>query len=51
MLYLQALEIEGNDEEALCNLGLALSRLQYNDYAKLAFEEGINLNPGNKPLI
>ena len=50
-MYLQALEIEGNDEEALCNLGLVLSRLSYNDYAKLAFEEGININPGNKALI
>ena len=51
ILYLEALEIDLNDEDALCNLGLVLSRIQYNDYAKLAFEEGININPGNKQIL
>ena len=50
-MYLEALEIEFNDEDALCNLGIVLSRIQYNDYAKLAFEEGININPGNKLIL
>jgi tetratricopeptide (TPR) repeat protein len=51
ILYLQALELDFNDDDTLCNLGLALSRLNYHDYAKIAFEEGININPGNKLIV
>ena len=49
--YLRGLEIQPNDEDTLCNLGLVLSRINFHDYAKIAFEEGINLNPGNKVLL
>lgn len=51
LAYLKALEIEPNDEEALCNLGMALSKIKFNDYAKMAFEEAINVNPGNKTVL
>jgi Tfp pilus assembly protein PilF len=32
-------------------LGLVLSKTAYNDFAKIAFEAGINVNPGNKDLL
>jgi Tfp pilus assembly protein PilF len=49
--YLKALEITPDDEETLCNLGLTLSKIKFNDYAKMAFEEAINVNPGNKVVL
>ena len=51
LMYLQGLEIEQNDDDALCNLALVLQKLNYNDFAKIAYEEGINVNPGNRALI
>ena len=32
MHYLQALDIEPNDDDALCNLALVLQKLTYNDF-------------------
>lgn len=49
--YLKSLEIEPNDEETLCNLGMTLSKIKFNDYAKMAYEEAINVNPGNKTVL
>ena len=51
MHYLQALDIEPNDDDALCNFALVLQKLTYNDFAKIAYEEGINVNPGNRALL
>lgn len=51
LLYLQALELDPNDDDTLCNLGLILQKLNYNDFAKIAYEEGINVNPGNRALL
>ena len=45
------MEIEPNDDDTLCNLGLVLTKINYNDFAKIAFEEGININPGNKIIL
>ena len=39
--------IKPDDQEALCNLGLALKHTAYKDYAELAFEEAVNVSPGN----
>lgn len=50
-MYLQALEIEPNDDDTLCNLAMALQRINYLDFSKIAYEEGIKLNPGNKTLL
>jgi Tfp pilus assembly protein PilF len=45
------LEIKPDDEEALCNLALALKRTSYLDYAKMAFEEAVNVSPGNTFIL
>ena len=45
------MELEPNDDDTLCNLGLILQKLNYNDFAKIAYEEGINVNPGNRALL
>ena len=47
ILFLDALAIKPDDQEALCNLGLALKHTAYKDYAELAFEEAVNVSPGN----
>lgn len=51
LLFLDALEINPVDEEALGNLALALKHTQYVDYAKLAFEEAVNVSPGNTHIL
>lgn len=51
ILFLDALEIKPDDEEALCNLALALKRTTYLDYAKMAFEEAVNVAPGNTFIL
>ena len=51
MLFLDALEINPIDEEALCNLALALKKTSYVEYAKLAFEEAVNVSPGNSHIL
>lgn len=51
MLFLDALELNPIDEEALCNLALALKKTQYVDYARLAFEEAMNVSPGNSHIL
>lgn len=28
-----------------------MQKLNYNDFAKIAYEEGINVNPGNRALV
>lgn len=48
---MDALEIKPDDEEALCNLALALKRTTYIDYAKMAFEEAVNVSPGNTFIL
>ena len=48
---MDALEIKPDDEEALCNLALALKRTSYIDYAKMAFEEAVNVSPGNTFIL
>ncbi|TNV71846.1 hypothetical protein FGO68_gene16407 [Halteria grandinella] len=50
-MYLQALDVEPNDDDTLCNLAMVLQRINYLDFAKIAYEEGIKLNPGNKILL
>lgn len=45
------MEIKPDDEEALCNLALALKRTSYLDYAKMAFEEAVNVSPGNTFIL
>ena len=50
MNYLRALEIEPDDAEVLCNLGMALIKINL-DYASLTFEEALRLEPGNKRII
>lgn len=40
--YLEALNVDIDDAEALCNLGLALCQTPYKDYANIAFEEAVN---------
>ena len=49
--FLDALEIKPDDEEALCNLALALKRTSYLDYAQIAFEEAVNVSPGNTFIL
>lgn len=51
ILFLDALEIKPDDEEALCNLALALKRTSYIEYAKMAFEEAVNVSPGNTFIL
>jgi len=51
ILFLDALEIKPDDEEALCNLALALKKTTYIDYAKMAFEEAVNVSPGNTFIL
>lgn len=48
---MDALEIKPDDDEALCNLALALKRTSYIDYAKMAFEEAVNVSPGNTFIL
>lgn len=48
---MDALEIKPDDEEALCNLALALKRTSYIEYAKMAFEEAVNVSPGNTFIL
>lgn len=50
-MFLDALEIKPDDEEALCNLALALKRTSYLEYAKMAFEEAVNVSPGNTFIL
>ena len=40
--YLYSLQADPIDSECLCNLGLALAKTQYLDYANIAFEEAVN---------
>jgi hypothetical protein len=40
-----------NDPVTLCNLGLALSTTQYKDYAMMAFEEAVELSPGDSTIV
>ena len=40
-----------NDEESLSNLGLALAKTQYKDYSNMAFEEAVNMCPGNTDIL
>lgn len=47
ILFLDALAIKPDDQEALCNLGLSLKHTAYKDYAELALEEAVNVSPGN----
>lgn len=49
--YLYALEIDPSDSEILCNLGLALAKTQYKDYANIAFEEAVNSCVGNTEIL
>lgn len=51
--YLEALEQSDwkNDPVTLCNLGLALSTTQYKDYAMMAFEEAVELSPGDSTIV
>ena len=49
--FLDALEIKPDDEEALCNLALALKRTSYVDYGQIAFEEAVNVSPGNTFIL
>lgn len=49
--FLDALEMKPDDEEALCNLALALKRTSYLDYAQIAFEEAVNVSPGNTFIL
>lgn len=49
--FLDALEIKQDDEEALCNLALALKKTQYIEFAMTAFEEAVNVSPGNTFIL
>lgn len=51
ILFLDALEIKPDDDEALCNLALSLKKTNYLDYAQTAFEEAVNVNPGNTFIL
>ena len=51
ILYLQSLELDIEDADCLCNLGLALSNTKYKDYAKLAFEEAVNADQGSTVIL
>ena len=45
------MEVNPIDEEALGNLALTLKHTSYVDYAKLAFEEAVNVSPGNTHIL
>ena len=51
--FLDALAIKPDDEDALCNLALALKQTGDNnkEYADLAFREAIEINPNNTFII
>lgn len=49
--FLDALEIKQDDEEALCNLALSLKKTSYIEYAQTAFEEAVNVSPGNTFIL
>ena len=49
--FLDALEIKPTDEEALCNLAMALKKTKHLDYAQLAFEEAVNTCPANTSIL
>lgn len=51
ILFLDALEIKPDDEEALCNLALSLKKTNYIEYAQIAFEEAVNVSPGNTFIL
>jgi hypothetical protein len=48
---LNSLEIDPFDNETLGNLGLALSKTQYKDYAVIAFEEAVNQCSGHLDIL
>jgi len=50
-LFLDALRQKPDDDETLSNLALALKRTKYDNYAKIAFEEALNTNPGNTFIL
>lgn len=47
ILFLDALAIKPDDQEALCNLGLSLKHTAYKEYAEIALSEAVNVSPGN----
>lgn len=49
--FLDALEVKADDEEALCNLALALKHTSYLEFAQVAFEEAVNVSPGNSFIL
>jgi len=50
--FLDALVIKPDDEDALCNLALALKQSGgYKEYAEMAFSEAIEVNPSNTFII
>ena len=49
--FLDALDIKPDDEEAICNLALALKKTSYLEYAQIAFEEAVNVSPGNTFIL
>lgn len=49
--FLDALDIKQDDEEALCNLALSLKKTTYTEYAQTAFEEAVNVSPGNTFIL
>lgn len=49
--FLDALLVNPEDDEVLANLGMTLRKTKFSDYAKLAFEEAINSNPGNTFIL
>jgi len=51
ILFLDALEVKPDDEEALANLALSLKKTNYIEYAQIAFEEAVNVSPGNTFIL
>lgn len=51
MYFLDALDIQPDDVEALSNLALSLKKTHYIEYARIAFEEAINISPGNTFIL
>lgn len=49
--FLDALEVKPDDEEALCNLALSLKKTNYLEFAQSAFEEAVNVSPGNTFIL
>jgi len=49
--YLAALELDPEDSESLCNLGMALGKTKYREFATLAFDEAITSGSGNEMII